>query len=158
MLWDISRFSMAALLLISLLGCIDEDAFELPNFDQNSCGGASDDLSGIWTISGEGKRSDCREDFLNTDRLTISSLDIPIDHDTSTNRLSIGDANFAENFRIEDSRVSGACVNFTTVESTGGAEIRYEWEGEVRGAEIVGEFKGFGPKTCVTEGEFTVQY
>lgn len=158
MIWKIAKTTMGILMLLSILGCVGDDVFSLDGFDQNFCGGSSDDLSGIWTINGEGKRSGCREDFLNTDRFVLRAVELPIIHDTSTNRLEIGRADFADGFRIEDGRVNGACVSFTTVETTNDAEIRYEWEGRVEGSEIRGEFTGAGPRTCTSEGEFTARY
>lgn len=158
MIWKIAKTTLGILFVISILGCIDEDAFSFLDYDSDRCGTSSSDLSGIWTLSGEGKRSECREDFLDTDRFVIRSLELPIAHDTSTGRLTLGDANFAEDFRLEDGRVNGACVSFTTVEMTGSAEIRYEWEGTVESGELRGNFEGYGPKTCVSEGEFSAQY
>ena len=158
MVWKIAKMTMGLLFVISLLGCIGEDPFSFDDFVVDRCGTDSQDLSGIWTISGDGRRSDCREDFLNTDRFVIRSLELPVVHDTSTGQLSLGAANFGANFRIENGRVNGSCVEFTTVESNGDAEIRYDWQGRVEGGEIRGDFEGFGPKTCSSEGEFTADY
>ena len=158
MVWKIAKFALCSLFVVSLLGCIGDDPFSLDDFDVDRCGSDTSDLSGIWTIRGEGNRTDCREDFLNTERFVIRSLDLPIDHDTSTGQIRLGDANFSENFRIEDGRVNGSCVNFTTVETTGEAEIRYDWEGRVENGVIRGDFSGFGPKTCTSQGDFTASY
>lgn len=161
MLWKITKSSMSVFIILSLLACASPECS--PNFFEDvDCRQTEDlpieDISGIWTIKGEGSRWDCREDFLNTDRFTIRSLDIPIDHDAETGRLTLGDSNFAENFFIENGDVSGRCVTFDSIESTRDAEIRYEWNGAIENGEIRGKFTSLGPKTCQGKGEFTIDY
>lgn len=144
---------------ISVLGCsIDTGLDDFDDlWDPDPCTGSSPDLNGVWEITGSGKRSDCREEFLNTDRFTLGSLEIPIVYDANTGEMALGQASYADSFEIRSSLVDRACVEFTTVEIVGDQAIEYRWEGNARSDRYVeGEFSGSGPAGCEVKGTFTM--
>jgi hypothetical protein len=111
----------------------------------------------VWEISGSGKRFDCREEFLNTDRFTLSSVEIPIVYDDATGEIALGQASYGESFEIRSSLVDRACVEFTTVEVVGDQVIEYRWDGNARSDRYIeGEFSGSGPAGCQIQGVFTM--
>lgn len=137
------------------LGCGDLfDGLDLEPWDHLSCAGSSTDLTGTWTISGEGTRSNCRDEFLNTDRLSLGSIGLLLEHDITSNKLTLGPG-LPETFTLRAGNVDGRCVDFTTQEQVGAQIIEYRWEGESASADrIKGEFTGLGPVGCSATGIF----
>lgn len=144
---------------ICAIGCtIDPD---LDPFDDlytpDQCTGTSPDLNGTWEITGTGKRSECREDFLNTDKFTLSSVKIPLVYDADTGELSVGNVPANSNFQVKSAVIDRACVEFTTVEGVGDQTIEYRWKGSARSDNFLeGEFTGIGPSGCDTVGNFSM--
>ncbi len=144
---------------ISALSCSidpDFDAFD-DLFQSSSCAGTTPDLNGIWEISGTGKRTECRDDFLNTDKFIMSSLEIPMAYDEVTGELTLGDNNFGAGFEIKNAVIDQACVEFTTVERVGDQTIEYRWKGKAQSGQFLeGDFTGTGPSACAATGNFTM--
>ena len=144
---------------ISALSCSidpDFDAFD-DIFQSGSCAGTTPDLNGIWEISGTGKRSECREEFLNTEKFTISSLELPLSYDEVTGELTLGANNFGANFEVKSAVVDRACVTFTTVERVGDQTIEYRWKANAKsGLYMEGDFTGTGPSGCAASGDFSM--
>lgn len=144
---------------ISVIGCsIDPDFDLFEDFDlAGSCSGTTPDLNGIWEFTGTGERTECRDDFLNTKKFEISSLEIPLDYDETTGELTLGANDFGSNFEIKSASVDRACVEFTTVERVGDQTIEYRWKGRASNAQYMeGDFTGTGPSGCVATGDFTM--
>ncbi len=144
---------------ISALGCSldpDLDLFD-DLYQSNSCSGTTPDLNGIWEFTGSGERTECRDDFLNTGKFTISSLEIPLAYDETTSELTLGDNNFGAGFEIKNAVVDRACVEFTTVERVGDQTIEYRWKGKAQSGQFLeGDFTGTGPAGCAATGDFTM--
>lgn len=150
---------VAALTFISALGCtIDPDLDPFDDlFQPDACAGTTPDLNGIWEISGSGKRFDCREDFLNTDKFLIESLEIPLVYDAETGELTLGDASYSDTFEVKSAVVDRACIEFTTVEQVGDQSIEYRWTANARtNTFFEGEFTGTGPSACESKGNFSM--
>lgn len=144
---------------ISALGCsLDPDLDLFEDFTLGaSCSGTTPDMNGIWEFTGTGERSECRDEFLNTKKFTISSLQIPIAYDETTGELTLGDSNFGAGFELKNAVIDRACVEFTTVERVGDQTIEYRWKGKAQNGQFLeGDFTGTGPSGCAATGDFTM--
>jgi hypothetical protein len=122
------------------------------DFDNDpSCEGDPAPVGGRWTLSGTGSRSSCEEETLNADSFTLSSGELDVKQDGAS--LSLGRQ--LEGFTLTGT-VRGACVEFQTVESSGGGSISYRWEGKVQSdGSLYGNFTGDGPSACTSQGTFS---
>lgn len=144
---------------ISVIGCSIDPDFDLFDdlYQPENCAGNTPDLNGIWEFTGTGERSECREDFLNTKKFTMSSLEIPLAYNETTSELTLGNNNFGSNFEIKNPIVDRACVEFSTVERVGDQTIEYRWKGKASTTSYLeGDFTGTGPSGCVVNGNFTM--
>ena len=141
---------------LAALGCgfgdLDDFLDEFDDYDPcYLSGGEEAAVTGDWVLSGAGSRSGCDLDSQNTARFTLDSRgQISVEQDEDGGLTLVSDLG---GFSLTGD-VDGACVTFTTKEP--GSDIWYEWDGTVDGNVITGEFTGYGPGGCLSEGDFTV--
>ena len=145
--------TVSCLALLALAGCE-----MLPDTDHWDSGfeafpGAPAAVAGVWTLEGEGSRSDCSDDLYDVDRFLMSARPLEIEQDGS--RLTLATA--IPGFELYDGEVSGEEVGFRTREQTRLGEIGFDFTGTVQGSRhISGSFTGRGPVGCRASGTFTV--
>ena len=72
-----------------------------------------DDVAGIWTLTGDGSREDCRDERYDTDELHLSSLPLHVEQDHDVLTL----AEELAGFTFFDGRVDLFGVTFSTRDS-----------------------------------------
>ena len=112
-----------------------------------------DDVAGIWTLTGDGSREDCRDERYDTDELHLSSLPLHVEQDHDVLTL----AEELAGFTFFDGRVDLFGVTFSTRETTDLGLITFRFEGQTHGTrQILGTFDGGGPESCRSRGSFAV--
>lgn len=148
-----------SVLLVSLAGCDFPDPFDaLPDHEPNPCRGSSGDLTGIWTVTGTGTRSECGDRSLNGD-FRVNTLELDLVHEMTENTLDLADPEFgsAVNFALSGGVVDGICASFQTDEMVGDQHLTFSWSGDLENdRKITGKLTGSGPSGCVAEGNFVM--
>ena len=153
----------AALVLLMLLACggVGSGPDDLNIEDQCDAAAGPVDVSGSWTLTGNGQWSDCDSSIedntpfeLSSARLTFVQTDE--DGDGQNEHLAL-DENY-DGFSLENGRVTGSCVDFVTVEQSGGTEVSFEFRGNYTSGDVIqGTFDGEGPGRCTSAGEFELR-
>lgn len=120
------------------------------NFVPN-CAGGTAAVAGTWRIEGQGERTSCSDDALDTERLLLSSDPLRLVQNGTDVKLGTD----LDGFELRNGRVTGRCLRFDTVETFGGFTIEYRFEAQLDSDGVLrGTFRGDGPGSCRSEGEF----
>lgn len=153
----------ATLVLLMLLACGGLGSGSDPLTIEEQCHASVGpvDVSGSWTLSGEGTWSDCDNGVEDDAPFEISSTTLTFaqtdeDGDGENERLAL-DEDY-EGFSLENGRVMGTCVEFTTVEQDGGTQISFDFSGSYTSHGVInGTFEGEGPGRCNSSGDFELR-
>ena len=150
---------LCAVLLVS--GCVlPDDLFDHDPCDIDSSAGAEPArVAGIWRLEGTGEWTGCRSGVqdgtafdLSAPPLTVVQHEDPDDPDQDVLVLEGG----PEGFEFSGV-VRGTCVDVETTDNTTGETITFTFEGNYTSRnEITGEFRGIGPGSCDSDGDFEI--
>ncbi len=136
----------------------------LATYAAGCCGGdgVNANVSGLWTITGEGKWTECGggEDA-GTGSIDFDSVIIDVGQSAASGEnpdpvwlataVNVADGTFEFGGKVD-----GGCVDFHIDETGPDYELRLEFEGAISGEEIDGAFHGSGGGFCNIEGDFVV--
>lgn len=151
-LLSLGGLALIALLALSTLsGCEDFIDAAIP------CGVGLPDLSGSWTLTGEGTRVECNDERLNGEFTIATAAPLLVDED-SDGDLSLGAP--VPGFSLTGEVLDRCHVAFDVVEDTPDGPITYHFFGdpdELDGLGIEhGTFTGEGPGSCRMTGSYDV--
>jgi MYXO-CTERM domain-containing protein len=146
---------------LTIAACVLASACSADEARRRACAAESVDVEvgGTWTLSGEGERSDCRQDKLNDDLRLKSGMSFDVVMQPSgvdqARALAKGPALASGAFTFEG-KVDGSCVDFATTETGSGFSLDLTFAGDAAGRQIEGDFSGSGPESCELDGTFRV--
>ena len=147
---------VAATVFLILLGCSGSSGLdELFGSGDTICLDESPDLEGTWVITGSGKRSNCADETLNTDRFELQSAPVAL----KATEDGAGNLQFELAAPLDDFVLDGAVdceeVMFSTREQYRGETLQHIFSGAPQtGGVIAGTFTGTGPDACTSSGSF----
>jgi hypothetical protein len=142
----------------ALLGGCEEDP-EGSFAESCSYAVATEMVGGTWAITGTGTRRSCGTDWLNVEGFRLESQAFVVAQNGNALHLQQAAASAAVQTALSGGKVYGDCVEFRIQETGPFGHVSTHFKGSVVAPGfIAGTFKGTGPESCKTEGEFTLDY
>ena len=141
--------------IIVLLGCALVWACDPEEEEDYGADAPLADVSGEWSLVGNGNMQGCRDAEYNADKLTLHEISFRVtqgdDATLSADLPTQNDFTFTGN-------VMGEKVVFKTRETVEGETIEIEFTGRAKTSGVIrGDFEGDGPYACKSEGRFVVE-
>ncbi|MCA9544226.1 MAG: hypothetical protein KC613_07535 [Myxococcales bacterium] len=157
------RRAFALACLLALTGC--DELLQALGGDQYLGGPPVDaevgpaDVAGEWQLTGSGRMFDCSDDAYETDALRIDAAPLRVAQDGAALTVPNPPAVPGGAFAFRDGLVTGSRVRFVTEEVLpDGDKLTLEFQGVLDSlGRVAGTFEGSGPRSCASEGRFSVE-